>query len=143
MKPVKLLRAAAVVAGVQFAAHSILFLTASPRHGPEEIAVVDSMRLHRFPMGGFSRSYWDLYFGYGLMAALNVLVETALLWQLARLAERDAARVRPLLAVLIFANLAHAALCLKFFFLTPVVPDAAIAALLGAAMVSARRDAPS
>ena len=64
MTPPLLLRIAAVVALLQFAAHLLLVVLASPKHGPEEVAVVETMKSHRFDFLGAKRSYWDFYFGY-------------------------------------------------------------------------------
>src|SRR5258708_6222978 len=138
MKAATLLRVASILAAVQFCAHTAMFTTYAPKHGAEEIAVVEAMRTHRFSFGGFERSYWDFYFGYGLMSAFSVFLEIVLFWQLAALATTDAPRVRPIVALFIFANFVHAALCMRYFFLTPIVPDLAIAGCLGLALVAAR-----
>ena len=63
-----LLRITAALAAIQGLAHGALFVSAKPRYGPAEVAVVEAMRANRFFAGG-TRSYWDLYFGYGLIAA--------------------------------------------------------------------------
>ncbi len=68
MKPSLLLRFASGIALVQFAAHTILFVFSSPKHGPAESAVIEAMKAHRFDFMGSLRSYWDFYFGYGLEA---------------------------------------------------------------------------
>jgi hypothetical protein len=136
--PAKILALAAGLALLQASAHALLFVSAHPRHGPEEVAVVEAMKAHYFTFGDFARSYWDFYFGSGLLAALNVFVEAALLWQLAVLARADAHRLRPIVALLALANVAHAALCLRYFFLTPVVADLVIALCLAWSYVVAR-----
>lgn len=138
MKPAKTLRVASILAALQYSAHAFLFLSASPSHGPEEIAVVDAMRSHRFDFAGFHRSYWDFYFGYGLLGILFGVIEVILLWQLAALAKTDSYRIRPPIALFIFANLAHAVLIWKYFFLVPAVFDIAVAACLGWALIAAR-----
>ena len=40
-----------------------------------------SQRFHFAPATA-PRSYWDSYFGYGLFASFNCLVEAVLFWQL-------------------------------------------------------------
>ena len=65
MTPTMFLRIGSVVALVQFAAHTLLFVSSAPKHGPEETAVVEAMKGHRFDFMGSMRSYWDFYFGYG------------------------------------------------------------------------------
>jgi hypothetical protein len=80
-----------------------------------------------------------LYLGYGLMAILSGVIEVVLLWQLSLLAKTDAERIRPMLALFVFANVAHAALIWKYFsLLAPVVFDLLIATLLCFAFVAAR-----
>src|SRR6266581_4174942 len=108
MKPTVLLRIASVVALVQFAAHTLLFVFSSPKHGPEESAVVEAMKAHRFDFIGSMRSYWDFYFGYGLEPAFFCLLEAVLFWQLATIAKT-----------------------------TPLVPDILIAAFLSFAFMTA------
>ena len=137
-KAVLLIRAASVVALLQFVAHGAMFLRYTPKHGPAEVAVVEAMQSQRFNFGGSARSYWDLYVGYGLLAAFTCQVEAVLLWQLATLVSTTDAPVRPILALIILANLGHIALCWKYFFFVPMIPDAAIAACLTVALLTWR-----
>ena len=129
------LRAAAVVALLQWGAHTMLFVRAAPTHGPEETSVVETMKAHRFIFSGASRSYWDFYYGYGLMAAVVVLVEAVLFWQLAGAPAIARPLVRSIAALFLAFNIAHAVLAMRYFFLTPVVPDLLIAVCLAAAIV--------
>ena len=70
-----LLRAAAVLAFVQFVAHGSLLLSYRPSHGQQEIADVGAMRSHLFDFGGARpHSYWEMYIGYGLFAALSLAI---------------------------------------------------------------------
>ena len=78
-----LLRILAIVALLQFVGHGALFVLSKPTHGPEEIAVVSAMRNHAFRFGTAPRTYWDMYFGYGLEAAFVCLLEAVLFWLLA------------------------------------------------------------
>ena len=129
-----LLRVAAIVALLQFAGHGALFLRAKPTHGAAEVSVVAAMKEHRFNFGGSTRSYWDMYFGYGLEAAGICLVEAILLWQLASIAGSSTDMARPLIVLVLAANLLHAVLVLRYFFLVPLVPDILIALLLALAL---------
>jgi hypothetical protein len=54
-----LLRLASVVALLQALAHTLLVVFAAPRHGPQEIAVIEAMKAHRFDFMGSARSYWE------------------------------------------------------------------------------------
>ena len=131
-----LLRIAAVVALLQFAGHAALFVRAKPTHGDTEVAVVVTAMKNQFNFGGAVRSYWDMYFGYGLEAAAICLVEAILFWQLASIASTAPGMVRPIVALFLIANIGHAILVMRFFFLVPLIPDVLIAALLGWALIA-------
>ena len=130
MKPPTLLRIASALAAVQGAAHGTLLAIATPHHGPAEVAVVTAMKSNVFDFSGAMRSYWDFYTGYGIEAAAVCGVEALILWQLASLAAIRPAMVRPIVAILALANLAHVALISRYFFYLPIVFDAAIAGTL-------------
>ncbi|PYI60710.1 MAG: hypothetical protein DMC59_02300 [Verrucomicrobia bacterium] len=131
MRPATILRIASALAAVQYGAHAFLFLLAASTNGPGKMAEIAATRWH---------SYWDFYFGYGLLAILSGLIEVVLLWQLASLAQVNADRIRPTMAVFVFANVAHAFLVWKYFSLfVPIAFDILIATLLSYAFVMARR----
>lgn len=140
MKPVTILRVAAAIALLQFIGHATLFLTYVPKHGAEEIAVVQAMRDHIFNFSGMQRSYWDMYFGYGLMAAINCLFEAVLFWQLAAIAKTSARLVQPVVALFLVANLVYAALVWIYFFPLPGYFDLAIGFCLGMALFAGRTE---
>lgn len=128
-----LLRVASIVALLQGLAHTALIVSATPKHGPDEIAVVGAMKAHRFDFLGSLRSYWDFYFGYALFVALTCIIEAVLFWQLASIAAAHPALARPIVALFCGANVAFALLAAKYFFVTPIVPDVIIALCLGIA----------
>src|SRR6266542_1680001 len=105
--------------------------------GPEESAVIEAMKAHRFDFMGSLRSYWDFYFGYGLEAAFVCLIEAVLFWQLATIAKTGPLLVRPIVALFFLANVGHAILAWKYFFITPIVPDVVIAVCLALAFATA------
>lgn len=133
-----LLRSASIFAFVQWVAHTALFLSAAPKHGAEETAVIATMQSHHFDFAGFSRSYWDFYYGYGLMAAFVVLVEAVLFWQLAGAASTARPLVRSIAVLFLAYNVGHALLAGRYFFITPIVPDVLIIACLATAVVQLR-----
>jgi len=134
---VLLLRVAAILAAVQGAAHAALFISAKPRHGDAEVAVVTAMKVNRFFRGGLS--YWDYYFGYGLMAASVCLVEAVLFWQLATVAQTRPLLARPMIGLFVAANVGHAVLLVRYFkFPLPIAFDLLIAAALCGAFVAAQ-----
>jgi hypothetical protein len=143
MKPTSLLRLASVLALLQFTAHTGLFTSYAPVHGAAEVAVVEAMKSHHFAFQGFSRSYWDFYFGYGLLSAFTCLIEAVLFWKLAMLARKNGSVIRSVIALFCLANIGFAAFCWKFFIVTPIVLDVLIAACLGLAFVGLRRSEPN
>ena len=133
---VMFVRGAAILAAVQGLAHAALFVSATPRHGDAEVALVSAMKANRFFAGGLG--YWDYYFGYGLIAAAACLVEAALLWQIAEIAVTQPAVVRPMIVVFVLANVGHALLLARYFkFPLPIAFDVLIASLLVVAVVAA------
>ncbi len=102
---------------------------ASNLGGPDEVAVVEAMRAHAFPFASAPRSYWQMYFGYGLEAAFVCLVEAVLFWQLASIGVRDATPIKHIAVLFAVANGAHFVLLARYFaFPLPMAFDAIIAA---------------
>lgn len=89
-----LLRLASIVAFLQWAAHTSLFLRSSANPAARDLAVIDAMKAHQFKVQLFTRSYWDFYFGSGLMVAFVVLVQAILLWLVSKHAATNAPAVR-------------------------------------------------
>ena len=133
-----LLRIVSIAAFLQFIGHGTLFVWARPTHGPEEVAVVNAMRSHAFTFAVAPRTYWDMYFGYGLEAAFVCLVEAALFWLVAATAAENRALVQSVAGLFAVANVAHIVMLVRYFaFPVPMVFDALIAVGLGAAAVLA------
>jgi hypothetical protein len=133
-----LLRIVAVIAFVQFIGHGSLFILARPKHGAREEKVVAAMKGERFKFALAPRSYWDMYFGYGLEAATVCLVEALLFWQLAGIAGRDPGVIRPIALLFAGANVAHIVMLVRYFALPlPMVFDGLIAAGLIAVALAA------
>jgi hypothetical protein len=136
-KAAALLRIAAALAFIQFAAHTYLHVTAVPTHGVAEVAVVNAMKAERFVVSGNLRSYWDYYFGYGLFASFNCLVETILFLILASWSKQRP--VGSAIALMIAANAVYAALVWRFFFYLPMLFDLALIVVLSAALIVEKR----
>ena len=131
-----LLRIVAVVALLQFVGHGTMFIRARPTHGPQEVAVVQAMQSRAFKFAAAPRTYWDMYFGYGLEAAFVCLVEAVLFWQLAGGTCGDTALVRSIAALFAIGNVAHCVMLVRYFaFPLPMAFDAIIAIGLAAVAV--------
>ena len=126
-----ILRLAAATVFIQALGHGLLFVTGTPGKRIDEISLTKVMRQVKFTRFGFNPSYWDFYFGYGLMAAFTVLIEAILFWQLSRLSKTAPAAIRPIAALFIFANAVHFVLIAIYFdLLLPAVFDMIIVGLL-------------
>jgi hypothetical protein len=138
MKAFHCLRIAAVLTLLYCAGHTI-GMPWTPYTDPEATSVLEAMKSHRFEAEGFKGTYWDLYFGFGLIISVYLLVQAAVLWQVASLAKTDAIRVRPILVSFLIAFVINAALSWQYFFVVPVVLAGLIAICLAIALVQAAR----
>jgi len=138
MKPAILLRIAAIITLLYFAGHTA-GIPWTPVQGAGESAVLEAMKIHRFDVQGFARTYWDFYFGFGVAISGYLLVQAVGLWQLASLAKNEAARLRPIVASFFVAFVFNAVVAWKYFFPVPAVFAAAIAICLGLAFLAAKK----
>ena len=138
MKAFHFLRVAAVVTLLYCAGHTI-GMPWTPYIDPEATAVLEAMKGHSFEAEGFKGTYWDLYFGFGLIISVYLLVQAVVLWQVASLAKLDATRVRPIVVSFLIAFVVNAALSWKYFFVVPVVMAGIIAMCLATALVLSGR----
>jgi len=138
MKAFHFLRMAAVLTLLYCAGHTI-GMPWTPYTDPEATSVLEAMKSHRFEAEGFKGTYWDLYFGFGLVISIYLLVQAVVLWQVASLAKTDALRVRPIVVSFLIAFVINAVLSWKYFFVVPVVLAGLIAICLAIALVLAGR----
>ncbi len=139
MKAFHSLRIAAVVTLLYCAGHTA-GMPWTPYTDAEGTSVLDAMKSHHFAAQGFKGAYWDIYFGFGIVISLYMLVLAVALWQVAALAKAEPARVRPVVATFLIAFIINTALAWKYFFVVPVVMSGVIAMCLGAAFVQAGRE---
>lgn len=136
MKPVIFLRVASVLTLIHAILHTVGGVFGKPAT-PAAAAVAAEMRT-QFPVFGLMRSYSDFYLGMGLGVAIFLTMDALLLWILASMARRDAAQLRPLLAVYALGYLAFAFNSYAFFFAMPVITELLIVAFIIAAIVTAK-----
>jgi hypothetical protein len=138
MKVFHFVRIAAVITLLYFAGHTA-GMPWTPFTDPEAIKVLEAMKNHRFEAEGFKGTYWDFYFGSGIIISAFLLVQAVVLWQVASLAKTDAIRVRPIIASFFVAFIINAALAWHYFFAVPAGMAAVIALCLAIALVLASR----
>jgi hypothetical protein len=139
MKPRTLLRTASVLTLVHALLNAFAGLLSGTSKAPDETALLNAMKVLRFDAMGSMRTYWDFYFGFGVFLSANLILLSALMWQLAALAETVSGSARPFMALLSIGFLVFAALSSLYFFVAPVVIEVIIAVVLGLAYVAARR----
>jgi hypothetical protein len=142
VKPTVFLRIASILALLAFLGHTFLFASYVPTHGAEEVALVAAMKSHHFNFGGFTHSYWELYFGYGLFVSISSLVEALLFWQLATVAKTEPSRIQSLVLPFVVGETGYAILMLKYFFLVPIVVHIATAICLAVVYITDGRSSP-
>lgn len=137
MTPTVYLRIASVLTLIHAIMHTIGGVFGKPLPGTAAM-VVATMQANRFPVLGVVRSYADFYMGLGLGVTISLTVEAVLLWQLSDLARKEAARLRPILSILMLGFLVFAGNSYLYFFLGPVIAELLIALCLGLAIVTAK-----
>jgi hypothetical protein len=138
MKAFHFLRIAAVITLLYFAGHTA-GAPWTPYTDPEAMEVLESMKNHSFEAEGFKGTYWDLYFGFGVTSSVFLLLQAAVLWQVASLAKTEPIRVRPIVCSFLVAFIINAVLAWKYFFVVPVVMAGLIALCLAISLVLAGR----
>lgn len=139
--PRALLRAASVLALLYCLGHMSGYPW-TPAESEPARAVVAQMQGVQFEAVGERRTYWDFYFGFGLITGADLALLSAFLWWTARVAERDPALVRPILWVTLIAVGVNAYLTFRYFFVIPAAFAVAIALLLAATIAASARAAP-
>lgn len=88
-----------------------------------------------------SRTYLELYLGFGLIIGVLLLSQAVVLWQVAPVVRIDPGRGRWLIASFFVASMANAVLSWMYIFAVPALFAAVIAVCLGVAFVLSRDSA--
>jgi len=115
--------------------------TSSPqvRRGPAEAALFRAMQSYRFPIMGFTRSYWDFYRGLAITAGILMFALAAIAWQLSGIAQRHGREALPIALTLLLGCAGMLVVGFEFLFAIPIVFSAVTVLLAGAAVVLLRR----
>lgn len=133
MSATLLYRISAVVLLFFAAGHTAGFLAFRPST-PEGAAVFAAMHSVHFDLSGSLRSYEDISTGFGLTVTAYMLFCAYLSWHLGWLARAQPGAIGSLAWVFAAVQLVCMALCVRFFFLAPMIFSGAIVVcLLGAA----------
>jgi hypothetical protein len=137
VKPAIFLRVASILTLIHAVLHTVGGVFGQPKNGSEQLAVIETMKAHQFLVMGSSRSYWDFFFGYGLILSICLLVEAVLFWQLSDIAKKQPQLTRPILAAFIAAFCGSAVIAGRYFFAGPAITEVLIAICLAAAYATA------
>jgi hypothetical protein len=137
VRPTIWLRVASVLTVIHAILHTIGGAFGQPKHGSEEVAVVDTMKAHQFLVMGSPRTYWDFFFGYGLILSVCLLVQGVLFWQLGEIAKSQPKLILPIVAAFTLSFVATTIIAGRYFFLAPAVTEVIIAGCLVGAYVTA------
>ncbi len=133
-----LLRIASAVTFLYFAGHTA-GMPWTPVLDTATIPMIETMKKHAVDAMGFSRTYWDFYFGFGIIISVFLFGQALVLWHLGTLAKDNAAKLRPVLAVFAISFIANAVLAWEYFFAVPAALAVAIAFCLGMSFIAAGR----
>jgi len=115
-----LLRIAAVATAAQAMAHTFGGVFGPIQPGNQMVAAV-AMKTNQFDALGSSRTFWDFFIGFGLCVSVFLVLETGLLWIVAKAVDDGVTDWRPILALLMICNVAIGVLGVRFFFPATVV----------------------
>jgi hypothetical protein len=135
MSATLLYRIAAVVLLVFAVGHTMGFMTFQPSTS-DGLAVYAAMNSVHFDLSGSSRSYTELYTGFGLTVTAYLLFAAFLAWHLGSLARTQPRAIGALAWVFVAVQLAGLGLSLRYFFLLPMLFGAVVVLLLAWAALS-------
>jgi hypothetical protein len=135
------LRIASILSLIHCTLHTVGGVFGKPKHGAEEVALVDSLKSHMWDFMGSMRSYWDFLFGYGLALTITLFVQFVLFWQLSGIVKKNPELVKPIILLFFFNCVLTAIVSWKYFFAGPGITQLLIAAALAVAYFLARSTA--
>jgi hypothetical protein len=112
-------RVAAVLLLLFALAHTFGFRQSDPKWGVD--ALLGSMRSIHFDVGGFSRTYWDLFLAAGFSVGVFFIFSAILAWQLGGLSAEILATVRVTTWAFALCYAAITILSWRYLFLPPFV----------------------
>jgi hypothetical protein len=131
MKASRFYRIAAVLLLLFGVAHTLGFRQSDPSWGLD--SMLSSMRTIQFDVGGFRRTYWDLFVAAGFSVGVFYLFAAVLAWQLGGLPSKTLVQMRVALWAFAVAFAAITVVSWMYLFALPVAFSAVITACLTAA----------
>ncbi|HEV8434202.1 MAG TPA: hypothetical protein VGR95_12375 [Thermoanaerobaculia bacterium] len=135
MKSATFLKILSVILFIFALGHTLGTSAPQVRRGPAEAAVFSAMQSYRFPVMGFTRSYWDFYRGLAITVGILMFALAAIAWQLALIAQRHGSAALPIAITVLLACTGMLVIAFEFLFTIPIVFSAVTVVLAGAAVV--------
>ena len=101
-------------------------------------AVLRMMKTVHFDTMGANRSYYDFFIGFGISLSLSMITQACVLWCLASLADREPARLRPVIMVFLASSVVGAVIAWHYIFPVPALFSLVLTATLAMAARQAR-----
>lgn len=135
MKYFNLYRVSAYLMIFFFAAHTFGGMLSGKSRGSEADDVISSMKSVHFDVQGMSCTYYDFYFGFGILFSVFLVFTTVVAWHLGGLDGKGRAALSPIAWALFGSFVLTALMSWVYFFIAPGVTATLIAVLLGLACV--------
>jgi hypothetical protein len=129
MSATLLYRSAAIVLLIFAVGHTMGFMTFQPSTS-DGLAVSAAMSSVHFDLSGSSRTYAELYTGFGLTVTAYLLFAAFLAWHLGSLARTKPRAIGALAWVFVAVQLAGLGLSIRYFFLLPILFGGVVVLLL-------------
>lgn len=134
MQPHIWLRVSAVLTLLYCAGHTS-GIPWTPGETPAAANVVTAMQTTRFGAQGVDRSYWDYYFGFGVIISVFLLILAVALWQLGSVTRSTPVAARPMMISFFLCFAINAVLSWQYFFALPAIFALAICLMIAIAFV--------
>lgn len=133
------LRATAVILALFALGHTLGTAAPHVSRGAKEAAVFRAMQGFRFPVMGFTRSYWEFYRGFAITISVLQVALAIVAWQTATVAGREPRAAVPLATTVLATCVGLLIASLVFFFSGPIAMAAAASACAAAGLWCLRR----
>lgn len=116
--PVALIRASSILVVLLMVGHLSAYpWTAS--HAIQETQLVDSMKSVDFEFLGARSTYWNLYFGWGILVSVQLLTLSLILWLVSDLVRLAPRRLGVITGIISACCLVGAYLSYRYFYIPP------------------------
>jgi hypothetical protein len=125
---------------LQSIGHTLGALLSTPEFGPDSDRVIAAMRSVHVDAAGSDCTWWGFYLGFGYQVTIFFTLSAIITWILGGLDRADRRKWSVLVWALFASYVASLMIAIRYFFIVPIVLQAAIVLLLGAQCLLLRRE---